>query len=321
MSAFWCYDWVEIMTPNMPTTAVIHSWRSENEGFPKGGALISAAKKGHQTVLSNGYYIDRMHSVEHHYSVDPIADAKLTDDAQKRVLGGEATMWSELVTPETIDSRIWPRTAAIAERFWSEKEVVNKDHMLKRLKDVNAKLEELGMEHIKNRAVILRGLNDYKNNDALQLLSKICEPLKMYSRNTGGTEYKTFSPFSLFADACVADAEDAVIFNKNVTEFINGINKNSKGLIKNDLKKWSVMQQSFTTLVKNPKTKPLEPVSINLSKTAQILLKLLSNNKATHAEIDELNKMITVLEKPFMDTELAILPSLRKLINYCETFY
>ena len=26
-------------------------------------------------------------------------------------------MWSEYVTPESVDSRIWPRTAAIAERL------------------------------------------------------------------------------------------------------------------------------------------------------------------------------------------------------------
>lgn len=44
--------WDEIMTPNMPTTAVIHSWRGENEGFSKGGTLIGAAKNGYNTVLS-----------------------------------------------------------------------------------------------------------------------------------------------------------------------------------------------------------------------------------------------------------------------------
>ena len=41
--------WDEIMTPDMPTTAVIHSWRGENEGLPNGGSLIAAAKKGYQT--------------------------------------------------------------------------------------------------------------------------------------------------------------------------------------------------------------------------------------------------------------------------------
>ncbi|WP_085940638.1 family 20 glycosylhydrolase [Granulicella tundricola] len=30
-------------------------------------------------------------------------------------------MWAEHLSPRTIDSRIWPRTAAIAERFWSQR--------------------------------------------------------------------------------------------------------------------------------------------------------------------------------------------------------
>ena len=88
--------WDEIMTPTMPTTALIHAWRGENEGMEKGGAAITAAKQGFQAVLSNGYYIDRMLSVEHHYSVDPIGDVTLTEAERKRILGAEATMWSEL---------------------------------------------------------------------------------------------------------------------------------------------------------------------------------------------------------------------------------
>ena len=133
--------WDEIMTPNMSKTAVIHAWRGENEGMENSGPAVIAAKKGFQTVLSNGYYIDRMLSVEHHYSIDPVGNAELTDLERIRILGGEATMWSELVTPLTIDSRIWPRTAAIAERFWSPKEVNDIENMKFRLKDVSNKLE------------------------------------------------------------------------------------------------------------------------------------------------------------------------------------
>src|SRR4029078_8929860 len=92
---------------------VIHSWRGTK-------ALADAAKQGYQGVLSNGYYIDLMYPASSHYVVDPPpADNQLTAEEQRRVLGGEATMWSEWVSPETIDSRIWPRTAAIAERLWS----------------------------------------------------------------------------------------------------------------------------------------------------------------------------------------------------------
>ncbi len=61
-----------------------------------------------------------MKTAEEHYLADPIpSDASLTEEEKARILGGEVCMWSEQLNERTIDSRIWPRTAAIAERFWS----------------------------------------------------------------------------------------------------------------------------------------------------------------------------------------------------------
>jgi hexosaminidase len=48
------------------------------------------------------------------YLDDPIPDGStLTAEQQKLILGGEVCMWAEQITAQTVDSRIWPRTAAL----------------------------------------------------------------------------------------------------------------------------------------------------------------------------------------------------------------
>ncbi|PKH51347.1 beta-N-acetylhexosaminidase [Tenacibaculum sp. Bg11-29] len=307
--------WDEILTPSLPTTAVIHSWRGKHEGL-KQSTLIEAAKKGYQTVLSNGYYIDRVLSVEHHYLVDPIGNEILTKEELKRVLGAEATMWSELVTPLTIDSRIWPRTAAIAERFWSSKGVKDVENMKKRLKVVNNQLEELGITHIKNKAVILRNLTKNQDIKPLKVLSKIYEPLKIYSRNKGGTEYKSFSPFTLFADACSVDADDAIAFNKATESFLRKYSKEDKDKIVFLLNKWSNNYNDFFKLEMNPLLKNIEASYRDLNSVSIFLLKVLRDKKVPGLkERDLIKKSVDNLRKPMEDTELMIHLSLEKLIK------
>ncbi len=171
--------WEEIMTKDMTKDAIIHAWRGTNEGQASGGSLIAAAKNGYKTVLSNGYYIDLMLSLESHYKNDPIPkNSVLTPEEKARILGGEAAMWSELVTPLNIDSRIWPRTAAIAERLWSDESVTDMVSLRKRLNTVSFRLEELGITHIRNKEVILRNISNNQSTVAVNDFSNVCEPLK-----------------------------------------------------------------------------------------------------------------------------------------------
>ena len=92
---------------------MVQSWRGVD-------SLAAGARQGYTGILSAPYYLDGMKTNEAHYLADPIpADTTLTPEQQKLILGGEVCMWAEQLNERTIDSRIWPRTAVMAERFWS----------------------------------------------------------------------------------------------------------------------------------------------------------------------------------------------------------
>ena len=106
------------------------------------------------------------------------AAANLTPEQQKLILGGESCMWSEYVNAENIDSRIWPRNAAIAERLWSPQNVTDVASMYARMHAVSARLEWLGLTHQKSLpadAAAHRGSPQCRRN------SPRCGPWRMSS--------------------------------------------------------------------------------------------------------------------------------------------
>lgn len=307
--------WEEIMTENMSKDAIIHAWRGTNEGQEAGGALIKAAKSGYNTVLSNGYYIDLMLGLESHYLNDPLPKKIiLTPEEKARVLGGEAAMWSELVTPLNIDSRIWPRTAAIAERLWSNAEVNDMSSLRKRLKTISFRLEELGITHMRNKEVILRNISNNQDTRALNDFSNLCEPLKNYKRNGGGKKYRMHSPLTLFADACNADASEALDFNVAVNAYLADKSKENKVIVTNFFKKWMILNSDLIALSANaPLVQPLLPLSKSLSDLSEQLLLLMDKKQKVNQAL-----LQGLLEKcnsrSLADVELAVYGSLKKLL-------
>ena len=212
--------WDEILHPDLPAGSVVHSWRG-----PEG--IAEATKQGFATVLSNGYYIDLSFPAAQHYLNDPVPPGtRLTAEQQKRVLGGEATMWAEWVTLETIDSRVWPRTAAIAERLWSPQSVRDVSDMYRRLAVVSQRLEEQGLRHVSYIDPSLRRLAGDGTSAAelrdLRAFVDLLEPVKVYQRGRHQPDATQFTPLTGLVDCARPDSQPARAFASAVEEMIFG---------------------------------------------------------------------------------------------------
>jgi hexosaminidase len=208
--------WDEVLQADTPKDVVIQSWRG-----PAG--LAQAARQGNKVLLSNGYYIDLNQPASEHYLVDPLGKdaAGLTAEEKARVLGGEATMWSEFVTPENIDSRIWPRTAAIAERFWSPAEVRDVPSMYKRMAAVSLKLNDYGLKHNSFTLEMLQRMSGKVEPRELEVLASAVQPPKGYEREQLH-EYNSHSALNHLVDAVPPESEAARRFAELVQAIVAG---------------------------------------------------------------------------------------------------
>ncbi len=191
--------WDEILGPDLPQDAVIQSWRGAE-------SLASAASKGYRGILSANYYLDHVRPAAYHYAVDPLAGpaAQLTPEQAAHILGGEACMWAELVDAETVDSRVWPRTAAIAERFWSPRELTDVDAMSARMEAVSRLLEWTGVTHRSSYGEMLDRLAGAHPVEPLRVLADASEARGL---GTGRRARDTQTPLNRFVDAARPESE------------------------------------------------------------------------------------------------------------------
>jgi hexosaminidase len=306
--------WDEIFQPGLPASIVIQSWRGQK-------ALIDAAKKGYQAILSNGYYIDMIHPTDMHYLNDPIPeDAPLTEKEKKFILGGEATMWAELVTPENVESRIWPRTAAIAERFWSPASIKDIDDMYRRLEVMSFRLEEFGLTHEKNYDMMLRRLTNGGDISALKTLVDVFEPIKVYSRHFQGKTFTSYSPYTRAVDAARPDAKVAREFRNLVDEYLVKKTKENAEKIKLWFWHWKQNHEDLMETIKgSPILKEIEPASENLATVSKIGLEAMdyieSGKTASTLWVSDKMAVLEAVKKPVAELELMIIPAVEKLVQ------
>jgi hexosaminidase len=313
--------WDEILTPGMPKDIVIQSWRGQD-------SLAEAARQGYRGILSSGYYLDAMAPAAQHYLVDPLAgaDATLTPAQQKLILGGEACMWEEFASDETIESRIWPRAAAIAERLWSPQQVQDVNSMYRRMAAINAHLEELGLAQGSSSAVMLARAAGTNDIGALEVLAEATQPASISIRESeaekaGGIQTSDI-PLNRMADGIAPESAAARKFSAVVDQFIASKFQDAaaESCIREELTKWRDNDSALQPLLQNSfLLKEVAPVSQNLAALGSAGLKALDNIDARKPMAAEWRQQqiaaIQQAAKPTADLVLAVAPAVQKLVE------
>lgn len=188
-------------------------------------------------------------------------------------------MWAEFITPENIDSRIWPRAGVVAERLWSPQNVTDVPSMYSRMNDLSRQLEYLGLTHVSNYSASLKRMSGTDEVAELEVLRKVVEPVKDYTRmDTAPALVNASTPLNRMVDAAEPESEKAREFSLLVDEYIKGgfSDLRSASQIRSQLEQWkSLDPQLEPTLEKSYLMKELRPISQNLSALAAVGLQAL----------------------------------------------
>ena len=243
----------------------------------------------------------------------------LTPIQKSAILGGEAAMWTELVSAQTIDSRIWPRTAAIAEKWWSPQELTSDvNDMYRRLEVVSSELVAIGMKHVSNLLQMRDELAEGKDSAPVHVLLEVLEEVKYMQRMS--LENTVSKPLTDVADAAQAESMKAVKFGQQVDAFLaDTTSQQNVKTIRLELNQWIANHSKFLEVASgNARLELLIKTSEELKLLAELALRML--------ELKEKKKVITPAEKKVIldqvnmidttrgGTILAVEPHLKKMI-------
>jgi hexosaminidase len=298
--------WDEILDPDLPKDIVIQSWRGQK-------SLAASARHGFSSILSAGYYLDHMEPASTLYAVDPLDHdaATLTGDEPARILGGEIAMWGEFVSPENVDSRIWPRAAAVAERLWSPQDVIDVPSMYRRLDAVSSELDRLGLTHVSSYEAMLGRLAGGDPVAPLKTLADVVQPAT-FGQRIRTHKYTQQTPLNRLMDAARLESETA-------RHFALLVDRMDRDEIRSWLVRWRDNDASLKPLLeKSELLREDIPVSENLSRLGAIGLQALDyldrGERPPDSWLAQQRAFLETCKKPQAELRIAIVPSIEKLI-------
>ncbi|MBL57125.1 MAG: beta-hexosaminidase [Flavobacteriales bacterium] len=310
--------WDEIFDAELPNTIAIQSWRGKK-------SLYKTAESGFESILSNGYYLDKVQPLSHYYKNDPVpVNAVISPKAQKMILGGEATMWTELTDHTNINSRIWPSTLALAERLWSTPSNCNTKYFYEKVPYISNQLQEFGLNHISFQATKLKQMSHHFTISEWKPFIEILEPVKGYKRHgymkNNTTNYNTTASFNRIVDACYVESFQARQFNEYVKVNCKDGFCKSKDKIMIWLSAWVEATGHFHKISKeSPQLFELHFYAAHVQELCELTWqKLNSPGEFSNINLERSHQLIDLIENFNTDVYFAPIEGLKLILNKNE---
>lgn len=119
---------------------------------------------------------------------------RLTAQQQQLILGGEIALWAEILDESVIDTRLWPRGFAVAERLWSPANLRDEENMYERMAVVGSLAQKsISLRQKINAENLLATLANSDNIEPLQIFSEALEQAQYYHRQHEKMTSATYS--------------------------------------------------------------------------------------------------------------------------------
>jgi hexosaminidase len=239
-------------------------------------------------------------------------------------------MWAEQLDARTIDSRIWPRTAVMAERFWSPQSTRDVTSMYQRLPKVSIELEQAGLTHLTGPPMMRRSLSGQLDPGPLNTLAGVLEPVSFGERYDGQkTDSRT--PLDRLVDAVVADPPSRFEIAQDVNAVLNKTADTSEAearLTQRFMQWWLISPSLEEQMKRNPRLNDAAIRAQQLGRLGVLGLQALARRDPQNQAIggllartgpilapDRQRSIIDEARKPAALVRFTFLESLQKLVE------
>lgn len=309
--------WAEAYAPELSDKAIFQAWNPLADSD-----LLKTAAKGTPILVSSGFYLDLMLPAHAYYLNDIFLKNPAT---QGSVMGGEAAMWSELEDQWNVESRIWPRAGAIAERLWSPASVQDVDDMYRRLFHLSFALDQAGVNNLVDYNRHIRRLSGDLSPEPVKTLLDVLMTSNGLSRLMGNlalspAEKNPLAPLNRVSDVVLVDSLAKHRFREALADYLQTQSLESEAKLRSWLSLWAandVLLQPYVT--QSRELEQVAPQSQSLTVLAKVGLGVLNGSRngqtLTAEQVAQDEALLKGAKNSAGGTEISIFPEIDALVH------